>query len=91
MKISFENESLTISGINQQSAELLMDSLVRFVNITIRNKSNDPATTDKEKQQLKYDKKSAEIIYRELETAYTTHFRPVEVDTTIYIDEEVQR
>lgn len=88
MRVIFENGALTIAEINKEAAELLMDSLVRFVNITIRNKANDPATTDQEKQQLRYDKKSAEIIYRKLETAYTTHFNPVEVDATIYMDEE---
>ena len=92
MNVSFstETETMTFSNVNKESAELFMDALVRFCNITIKNKTTDPATTTEEKEKLKYDRTSAMKMYRKIESSYTDNFKNVEVDAKEY-SEEVHR
>ncbi|MBV5329778.1 MAG: hypothetical protein JZU65_19480 [Chlorobium sp.] len=72
MKVNIENDgSLTIKELNPMETELILDSLIRFANITLKEKAGDAATTTQEKIKLKEDRKAVHTMYKAIEIEHS--------------------
>ena len=71
MEVIYENKSLTIKDLDQEAVELILDSLIRFVNITLKEKASDAAITHQEKAKLREDRKVANKMYKAIEYEFS--------------------
>lgn len=71
MKVTLTDEGLNIEGLEPEQTELILDSLIRFANITLKEKASDAATTEDEKIKLKADRKMAHVIYKAIEVEHS--------------------
>jgi hypothetical protein len=88
MNVQFEDGTITIKNIRKEAAEIMLESLVRFINTTLKNKM-EASMTEEEKNQLRQDKKQAHEIYDKINRVYDENLIRL-VDANKY-DEELVR
>lgn len=71
MKVTNENEGLKIEGLSTEETELILDGLVRLVNITLKEKVSDEATTEEEKISLNQARRTARRLYNAISNEHS--------------------
>lgn len=88
MKVEFNDGVIAITNIKKESAELILESLIHFVNYTLKKKAA-ASMTEEEKAILRNDQRSALKMYQKIEQVYNDNKIRL-IDTNVY-DDELQR